>query len=64
MCWLKQLDGISVGIFQLDLLSARTYFDFISKWRSAFLRFQLQRATAFQISHALNKNQNDHDTYP
>jgi len=30
MCWLKQLDWISVGIFQLNLFPARPYLHFIS----------------------------------
>ena len=36
-CRLKQLDRISVWIVQLDLLSTRTHFHFISKVQPGFL---------------------------
>ena len=52
VCRLKQLDRISVGIFQLDLLSARTNFHCISKVQTgAFQRFHLCRQVVHLQKH-------------
>ena len=38
MCRLKQLDRIAVGVVQLDLLAAWSYFHFISKLNPALFQ--------------------------